>query len=78
MDEKSFDGIILLTRVGTHLWKNYCESVATRDEWAIRTFDAALESIAEIKKRLEFDGKVLERRHRRFRAALLANAKRGV
>ena len=61
--------------VGTHLWKSYCESVMKNVEQDIRSFDAALETIAATKKFLEFDGKLLERRHRRFRAAMYQNAK---
>jgi len=66
---------LILTRVRTHLWKNYCASVAKKEEMDIRSFDAVLETVAVTKKFLEFDGKVLERRHRRFRAALLRNVK---
>jgi hypothetical protein len=75
MRNENFDAILKLTRIGTHLWKNFCESVALEDEMEIQSLDSALESLASAKKFLEFFGKVEERKERRMRAALLSNAK---
>ena len=78
MNEAHFAGILILTRVGTHLWKDFCESVATIDVQESSTLDATLETVATAKKVLEWTGKAEERRDRRLRAALIATAKKGV
>jgi len=75
MDAENFDGILLLTRIGTHLWKDFCVSVATKDARESNTLNAALETLATAKTYLNWFGKTEERKQRRLRAAMIHNAK---
>ena len=74
MDAENFDGILLLTRIGTHLWKDFCTSVGSKDAQESNTLNNALETVATAKKILEWVGKSEERTQRRLRAALISNA----
>ena len=75
MNAENFDGILLLTRIGTHLWKDFCVSVVSKDVQESNTRYAALETVATAKKVLEWFGKTEERRQRRLCAVRIANAK---
>lgn len=75
MESANFEGILLLTRIGNRVWKNFCESVAKKDDGDTNTFDLALETIAALKRDLEFSGKIEQRRQRRLRAAMIYNTK---
>lgn len=68
-------GVVVLIRIEKHRWKEFRESVDRRDEAETEILSRSLETLATVKRAIEWFGRVEERRHRRFRALVFANAR---
>ncbi len=72
---ETLDAVVTLTRIHSHLFRDFRTAIAARNLDEVIALDRSLEDVATCKKFLEFFSKVAERSRRRIHAAKIANAK---